>query len=142
VIDTIKEVCSILAKPLATVQEVAVKLGKLVRDQGGSLPLIVQPRDPAFTKALVTRQFDSQQTAAVILTPANSADLTVQALQASFGNYIALRSQIEDMAPRIQFYLGDPAKVGSTSVIATLTPDDWEDTDRGTVSELTIQAKF
>lgn len=141
-IEAIREVCTLLAMPSLTVQDAAAGLGDLVEDQGGNLPLIVNPRDPVFSRAVVTRQFGTQLAANVMLTPADPAGFKVQALREAFGEYTELRGNPEDKAPSIIFYLGEPAETGSVSIIATLTAGDWGRVNEGTVSELTVQPEF
>jgi hypothetical protein len=142
VIESIREICTLLAGDPATVQEVADGLGTLVADQGGNLPLIVRPRYAAFSRGSVTRQFGTQRPAGVLLTVAESAELRVAELRAAFGEYAELPRKRSDRAPRIQIYLGEPAAAGSTSIIATLMPGQWENINDGTVSELIIQPEF
>jgi hypothetical protein len=141
-IESIQEICALLANSPLTVQDVAAKLGTLIEDQGGNLPLIVRPGDASFVQGMVTRQFGTQWTAGVILTVAETAELTVKALRATFGDYTPLRRQWGEEAPRIKFFLGEPAQIGSCSIIAKLMPGEWENIDDGTVSELTLQPEF
>ena len=141
-IESVQAVCALLAKSPLTVQEVAADLGTLIEDQGGSLPLIVRPRDPSYSTAMVTRQFGTQRAAGVVLRVADTAELSVHSLSAEFGAYTLLPGHWDDLAPSIKFYLGEPAEIGSSSIIATLTPGDWENIDDGSVSELTLQPEF
>jgi hypothetical protein len=142
VIESIQEICTLLAGPPLTVQEVASKLGTLIEDQGGNLPLIVRPRDARFTQAMVTRQYGTQRPAYVVLTLTETTELRARALRANFGEYTLLPRRWEEKAPRIKFFLGEPAQTGSTSIIARLMPGEWEDIDGGRVSELTLQPEF
>ncbi len=141
-IESIQVICALLSGPPLTVQEVASWLGVLIEDQGGNLPLIVRPRDPSFAQAMVTRQYGTQRPAYVVLTLAESAELKVTALRASFGAHTLLARQRGDKAPAIKFFLGEPAQVGSSSIIARLMPGEWENIDGGRVSELTLQPEF
>lgn len=141
-IETIQEICTLLAGSPLTVREVASRLGTLIEDQGGNLPLIVRPRDASFVQAMVTRQFGTQRPAGVILTLTETAELKVSALRANFGEYTLLPRQRGEKAPQIKFFLGEPAQIGSTSIIARLIPGEWENIDAGRVSELTLQPEF
>ncbi len=141
-IESIQEICSLLAGSPLTVQDVASNLGMLIEDQGGNLPLIVRPRDASFVQGMVTRQFGTQRPAGVTLTVAETAELKVKALRATFGEYTLLPRQWGEKAPRIKFFLGEPAQIGSSSIIARLMPGEWENIDDGTVSELTLQPEF
>lgn len=141
-IESIQEICVLLAKSPLTVQEVAANLGTLIEDQGGNLPLIVRPGDGSFVQGMVTRQYGTQRPATVILTVSETAELKVSTLSAIFGEYTLLRRDWEDKAPSIKFYLGEPAEIGSTSIIAKLMPGEWENIDDGTVSELSLQPEF
>jgi len=141
-IESIQEICALLTNSSLTVQDVAANLGTLVEDQGGNLPLIIRPRDASFVQGMVTRQFGTQRPAGVILTVTETAELRVKALRATFGEYTLLPREWEDKAPSIKFYLGEPAQIGSSSIIARLMPGEWENIDDGTVSELTLQPEF
>lgn len=141
-IESILQICALLADSTLSVQEVASRLGTLVEDQGGNLPLIVRPRDAAFAEAIVTRQYGTQRPASILLTLSRQAELNVGDLRASFGPYTRLARQPGQKRPHIKFFIGEPTEEGSTSLIASLTPLDWGDLDRGTVSELTLQPEF
>ena len=78
----------------------------------------------------------------VVLRVADTAELSVHSLSVEFGTYTLLPGHWDDLAPSIKFYLGEPAEIGSSSIIATLTPGDWENIDDGSVSELTLQPEF
>ncbi len=141
-IESIQEICVLLANSSLTVQDIAANLGTLIEDQGGNLPLIVRPRDASFVQGMVTRQFGTQRPANIILTISETAELRVSALAAIFGKYTLLRRQWDDEAPSVKFFLGEPAQIGSSSIIARLMPGEWENIDDGTVSELTLQPEF
>ena len=91
---------------------------------------------------MVTRQFGTQLVAGVILMLAETAELELRLLSAAFGTYSLMAMHLSDKAPSVKFYLGEPAEVGSTSIIATLMPGQWDEIEDGVVSELTLQPEF
>ncbi len=141
-IKSIQGICALLADTTLMVQEISSRLGTMVEDQGGNLPLIVRPRDRDFTQAMVARQYGTQRPAGVILTLSGAAELRVSELCAGFGHYIQLARQPGEKRPQIKFLIGEPTEEGACSVIASLMPEDWGDVSQGTVSELTLQPEF
>ncbi|MFO7679170.1 MAG: hypothetical protein R6X34_03890 [Chloroflexota bacterium] len=137
-IKTIQNLCTFLAETAVTVQSVSAHLGELITDQGGNLPLIVQPSDPAFVTAEIVRQFDTQNPAHVELKVADTATLSVADLTKAFGAYRQVPQMRPSKPTRIQFAVDIPGKSHTCTLIANMAPDTKE-MAQGNVSSLIIR---
>ncbi len=137
-IETIQNLCVVLAETAVTVQSVAAHLGDLITDHGGNLPLIIRPSDSAFVTAEIVRQFDTQTPAHVELTVADTATLSVADLTNAFGAYRQVPQMRPSKPTRIQFAVDIPGKSHICTLIAKMAPDTKE-MAQGNVSSLIIR---
>lgn len=137
-IETIQNLCVVLAETAVTVQSVGAHLGELITDQGGNLPLIVQPSDPAFVTAEIVRQFDTQNPAHVELKVADIDTLSVADLTAAFGAYRQTPKMQPRTPTRIMYTIDIPGKSYTCALIANIAPDT-PDIAQGNVSSLIIR---
>ena len=139
IIDTVQTVCRLLTtQPSLTATEFANRLGTILTDQGGDLPIVVQPNDPAFQGAKIIRQVGTNRPANIRLVLADPSNLSVSMLQANLGNYSELPDQDLDQDPAVIFYVKLPAMQSSCAVIADIQPGKQGIAD-GIVTRLTIR---
>lgn len=135
-IETLKQLCIVLSEEQVTVQDVGSHLGKLVSDEGGSLPLIIQPDDTAFAKAEIVRDYETQAPAHVELTLADSTALSVSDITAVFGHYRQIPKMQPKTPTRIMFSFDESGKPYTCALIANLVSGA---SDQATVTSVIVR---
>ena len=118
--ETLQKLCIVLSRSSVTVQDVSASLGKIVEDQGGNLPLIVQPFAPFFKEAIVVRKYKTQEPAHVRLEIAESRELSVQELKQLFGEYQEIPKKDWDSPVSLIFMVDIPDSSYNCAIIANV----------------------
>lgn len=138
-IDTLQSLCSFLSDADITVQETGTHLGTHITDQGGNLPLIIQPTDTSFASAEVVREFETQNPAHILLTIADSATLSVPELAASFGNFRQIPKMQPNLPTRIMFTSDIPGKPYTCALIAAIAPNTQDIIAQGNITSVIVR---
>jgi len=117
-IETLQQLCIVLSRSSVTVQDVSASLGELVEDQGGNLPLIIQPSDKSFKEVVIVRKYGTQEPAHIRLEIAESLKLSVQELKRVFGEYRELPKKDWDSPESIIFKVYMPDASHDCAIIA------------------------
>jgi hypothetical protein len=119
-IDLIRDLVGFLAREPLAVEDVAARVGPVVRDPGGLIPLELQPVLPDVRAARLARFPDSSVPHVLSLEPAPAARPTVAALKAAFGDY--RRSLTDFEQPRQVIFYPPGGARWKVAVLAQLLP--------------------
>jgi hypothetical protein len=137
-IETLQQLCILLSSASLTVQDVSASLGTISQDQGGSLAIEVHPSNPAFRKALIVRQLDTQEPSHIELKLAESSTLTVEDLSRVFGHYQELPALHWDRPQEIAFQGSSSNTPYTCAVLAEVIPGEQGVID-GTATTVTLR---
>jgi hypothetical protein len=135
-IQTIDRLCATLSRARLTVREVADSLGTIVQDQGGHLAVTVQPRDPAFTRAVIARDSQTGEPAHVELSLA--AAIAVAALRQAFGELTVVPVARAGKPTGIIFRVDHAGQPYTCAILADVQPGQ-RDIAQSMVSALTVR---
>lgn len=119
-IDTLRALAALLSSDAISIEDVIARVGPVISDPGGIVPIDLRPTIPGVQSAYLARHPGTGLPYLLSLELTPSTALTVAALRSAFGDYRRLRTD-RGQPPEIGFAPSAAAEGSHHSVVLTAT---------------------